>query len=182
MKDQHGKFFKKFLEMFKNLEINITFSEGLDQMPIYAKFMKDIISKEHTIAIKPILLTETCSAILQDMKISVKKKHGGSITIPCTIGDGNFKKELIDLGTSVSLMPLSIYRKLGVEDVLVKIDNFMFLVDFVILEMSEDEEIPLILGIPFLKTGRCMINIEEESMTLKVYDEEIKFDVRNAMK
>ena len=67
------------------------------------------------------------------------------------------------------------------EDVLVKIDKFVFPVDFVILEMPEDEEIPLILGRPFLETGRCMIDIEEGTMTLKVYDKELKIDVRNTM-
>lgn len=67
-------------------------------------------------------------------------------------------------------------------DVLVKIDKFVFPVDFVILEMPEDEEIPLILGRPFLETGRCMIDIEEGTMTLKVYDEKLKIDVRDTMK
>ncbi|XP_050895798.1 uncharacterized protein LOC127102474 [Lathyrus oleraceus] len=145
-------------------------------MPIYAKFMKDIISKKRSTDIDPIILTETCSVILQGMKIPVKKKDRGLVTIPCTIGDKKFKKALIDLGASVSLMPLSTYKKLGigivqdtrmtlqfadrsvrrpygiVEDVLVKIDKFFFPVDFVIMEMPEDEEIPLIWGIPFLET------------------------------
>ncbi|XP_058784157.1 uncharacterized protein LOC131658924 [Vicia villosa] len=135
------------------------------------------------------------------MKISVKKKDRGSVTIPCNIGDRSFKKALIDLGASVSLMPLSIYKRLGigkvqdtrmthqfadqsvkrpygvVEDMLVKIDKFVFPVDFVILEMPEDEEIPIILGRPFLEIERCLIDIEEGTMTLKVYDEELKIDV-----
>ncbi|XP_050888906.1 uncharacterized protein LOC127094077 [Lathyrus oleraceus] len=164
-------------------------------MPIYAKFVKDIISKKRSTNIDLIILTETCSAILQGMKIPVKKKDRGSVTIPCTISDRKFKKALIDLGASVSLMPLSIYKKIGLgiiqdtrmtlqfvdrsvrrpyrimEDVMVKINKFVFLVDFVILEMPEDEEIPLILGRPFLDTRRCMIDIKEGTMTLKVYDE-----------
>lgn len=69
-----------------------------------------------------------------------------------------------------------------VDDVLVKIDKFVFTVDFVILEIPEDEEIPLILGRPFLETERCLIDIEEGTMNLKVYDEEIKIDVRNTIK
>ncbi|XP_050919771.1 uncharacterized protein LOC127137344 [Lathyrus oleraceus] len=162
--------------MFKKLEIKIPFLEALEQMPSYAKFMKDIISKKRSIDTDPIVLTETYSAILQGMKIPAKKKDRGSVTIPCTIGDKSFKKALIDLGESVSLMPLSIYKRLGirkvqdtrmtlqfadhsvkgpygvVEDVLMNIDKFVFLVDFVILEMLEDEEIPLILGRPFLET------------------------------
>ncbi|XP_050919721.1 uncharacterized protein LOC127137293 [Lathyrus oleraceus] len=175
-------------------------------MPTYAKFMKDIISKRRTIDTNPIILIETCSAILLGMNIPMKKKDRGAITIPCTIRDRSFKKALIDLGASVSLMSLSIYKKLGiwvvqdtrmtlqfadhsvkkpygiVEDVLVKIDKFVFPMDFVILEMTEDEETPLILGRPFLETGRCLINIEEGTMTLKVYDEELKIDIRNTMK
>ncbi|XP_050902029.1 uncharacterized protein LOC127109949 [Lathyrus oleraceus] len=167
--------------------------------------MKDIISKRRTTDTNPIILTETCSAILQGMKIPIKKKDRGVVTIPCIIEGRSFNKALIDLGASVSLMP-SIYRKLGigvvqdtrmtfqfsdhlvkkpygiVEDVLVKIDKFVFLVDFVILEMPEDEEIPLILGRPFLETGWCLINREEGTMTLKVYNEELKIDVRNTMR
>ncbi|XP_050889546.1 uncharacterized protein LOC127094814 [Lathyrus oleraceus] len=175
-------------------------------MPTYSKFMKDIISKRRTADTNLIILTKTCSAILQGMKIPIKKKDRGAVTIPCTIGDRSFKKALINLGASVSLMPLAIYNKHGigavqdtrmtlhfadhsvkklcgiVEDVLVKIEKFVFPVDFVILEMLEDEEILIILGIPFLETGRCLINIKEGTMTLKVYDEELKIGVRNTMR
>ncbi|XP_050889413.1 uncharacterized protein LOC127094650 [Lathyrus oleraceus] len=104
----------KFLELFKKLEINIPFAEALEQMPIYAKFMKDIISKKRSIEGEPVMLTKTCSSILHGLKIPVKKKDRGAVTIPCTIGDRSFKKALIDLGASVSLMPLSIYKKTGV--------------------------------------------------------------------
>ncbi|XP_050889298.1 uncharacterized protein LOC127094516 [Lathyrus oleraceus] len=167
-KGQHEKNFEKFLELFKKLEINIPLLEG--------------------------------------MKIPIKKKDRGAVTIPCTIGDGSFNKALIDMGDSVSLMLSPIYKKFGigvmqdtrmtlqfvdhsvkkpygiVEDVLVKIEKYVFMVDFVILEMPEDEDIPLILGRPFLETGRCLINIEEGTMTLKVYDEELKINVRNTMR
>ncbi|XP_050895475.1 uncharacterized protein LOC127102101 [Lathyrus oleraceus] len=132
----------------------------------------------------------------------MKKKDRGVVTIPCTNGDRSFKKPLIDLGASVSLIPLSIYKKLGigvvqdtrmtlqfadhsakkpygiVDNVLVNIDKFVFPMDFVILEMPKDEDIHLILGRPFLETGRCLIEIEEGTMTLKVYDEELKIDVQ----
>ncbi|XP_050875610.1 uncharacterized protein LOC127079245 [Lathyrus oleraceus] len=157
-KGQHEKNFEKFLELFKKLEINIPLLEALEKMPTYAKFMKDIISKRRTTDTNPIILTETCSTILQGMKIPIKKKDRGVVTIPCTNGHRSFNKALIDLGVSVSLMPLPIYKKL------------------------EDEEIPLILGRPFLETGRCLINIEEGTMTLKVYDEELKIDVQNTMR
>ncbi|XP_050916140.1 uncharacterized protein LOC127131254 [Lathyrus oleraceus] len=178
-KKKNEKNFKKFLEIFKKLEINIPFVEALEKMPLYTKFMKDIVSKKCPTNIEHVLLAETCSAILQGIKIPVKKKDRGSVTIPCTIRNRTFKKALIDLGFGDH----SVKRPYGVvEDVMVKIGKFLFSVDFVILEMPEDEEIPLILGRPFLETGRCMIDIEEGTMTLKVYVEELKIDVRNTIK
>lgn len=113
--------------------------------------MKDIISKKHTTDIEIILLSEKCSVIFQGMKIPMKKKDCGFVTIPFTIVDRTFMKALIDFGASVSLIHLSIYWKLdigavqdiimtlqfayhsfkqpygAVEDVLVKIENFVFL-------------------------------------------------------
>ncbi|CAJ2659128.1 unnamed protein product [Trifolium pratense] len=204
-KEKDEKNFGKFLEVFKKLQINIPFAEALEQMPTYAKFMKDIISRKRTIGDEKVRLTEQCSAILQ-RKIPQKLKDPGSVTIPCTIGDRTFKKALIDLGASVSLMPLSIYKKLGigkinntrmtlefadhsikhpygiVEDVLMKVDKLIFPVDFVVLEMPEDDDIPLILGRPFLRTGRCLIDLEDGTLTLKVYDEVVKLNVLEAMK
>ncbi|XP_058767675.1 uncharacterized protein LOC131641389 [Vicia villosa] len=113
---QDEKNFQKFVEMFRKLEINIPFSEALDQMHIYAKFMKDIISKKRTTDTDSVILTETCSAILQGMKIPVKKPDRGSVTIPCTIGDRSFKRALIDLGASASLMPCPSTGNSGLEE------------------------------------------------------------------
>ena len=101
-------------------------------------------------------------------------KDSGSFTVPCEIGGTIFEKALCDLGASINLMPLSIFRKLGlgeakptrvtlqmadrsikhprgvIEDVFVKVDKFIFLADFVVLDMEEDSDIPIILGKPFL--------------------------------
>jgi hypothetical protein len=190
-KEKDEKNFGKFLEVFKKLQIN--------------NFMKDIISRKRTIGDEKVRLTEQCSAILQ-RKIPQKLKDPGSVTIPCTIGDRTFKKALIDLGASVSLMPLSIYKKLGigninktmmtlefadhsikhpcgiVEDVLMKVDKLIFPVDFVVLEMPEDDDIPLILGRPFLRTGICLIDLEDGTLTLKMYYEVVKLNVLEAIK
>ena len=83
-------------------------------MSIYAKFMKDIISKKHTTDTEIILLAEKCSVIFQGMKIPMKKKDCGFLTIPFTIVDRTFTKALIDFGASVSLIHLSIYGKLDI--------------------------------------------------------------------
>ena len=109
--------FSKFLSIFKQLHINIPLIEALEQMPKYAKFLKDIISKkwkleEH----ETVMLTEESSAILQK-KLPPKLKDPGSFTIPCTIGKSYFDRALCDLGASINLMPLSIFGKLGLGEV-----------------------------------------------------------------
>ncbi|XP_062104099.1 uncharacterized protein LOC133815260 [Humulus lupulus] len=149
-------------------------------------------------------LTEECSAILQK-KLPQKVKDPGSFTIPCTIGGSSFDKALCDLGASINLMPLSVFKKLGVgevkpttitlqladrsltyprgviEDVLVKMDKFIFPADFVVLDMEEDHEIPIILGRPFLATGRALIDVQGGHLTLRVNNEEVKFNIYQAL-
>ncbi|XP_022863492.1 uncharacterized protein LOC111383608 [Olea europaea var. sylvestris] len=148
---------------------------------------------------------QECSAILQK-KLPQKRKDPGSFTIPCTIGSSSFDKGLCDLGASINLMPLSIFKKLGlgevkpttvtlqladrsltyprgiIEDVLVKVDKFIFPVDFVVLDMEEDQEIPLIFGRPFLATGRALIDVQGGHLTLRVNEEEVRFNIYQAMK
>ncbi|KAL8492420.1 hypothetical protein ACS0TY_023852 [Phlomoides rotata] len=152
-----------------------------------------------------VTLTEECSAILQ-AKLPQKLKDPGSFTLPCKIGkDGNYRA-LCDLGASINLMPLSLFKTLGlgelksttmnlqladrtvtyprwiVEDVLVKVDKFIFPVDFVVLDMVEDRVIPLILGRPFLATGGAMIDVRNRELTLDVAGEKVSFNIFKAMK
>ena len=98
------------MEAFKKLQINIPFAEALEQMPNYVKFMKDILSRKRRLSNFEIVnLSEECSAILQ-RKLPQKLKNLGSFTIPCKIGNSIFEKALCDLGASINLMPLSIFR------------------------------------------------------------------------
>ena len=131
-------------------------------MPIYAKFLKEILSKKRKITKEGIVnLTATCSAVIQQ-KLQAKMKDPGSFTIPCSIGKYEFKKALCDSGASINLMSLSIVKRLSLgeitptaitlqmadrsmaqpegvlEDVLVKVGKFIFPVDFVIMKMEED--------------------------------------------
>ncbi|XP_076917959.1 uncharacterized protein LOC143578181 [Bidens hawaiensis] len=69
-----------------------------------------------------------------------------------------------------------------VENMLVKIDKFVFSVDFIILEMDEDTSVPFILGKPLLATARALIDVCTCKLTLRVEDEEIAFDIRKSMK
>ncbi|XP_031398546.1 uncharacterized protein LOC116209130 [Punica granatum] len=108
--------FAKFLDVFKKLQINIPFAEALQQMPSYARFMKDLLTKKRKFdGSEPVMLTGECSMILQkDLpNLPRKQRDQGSFTVPCTIGNFHFENVLIDSGASINLMPLSIFRKLG---------------------------------------------------------------------
>ncbi|XP_073272456.1 uncharacterized protein [Primulina huaijiensis] len=198
--------FAKFLEIFKKIHINIPFADALEQMPNYAKFIKDVMSKKRKLQeFETVKLTEECSAILQ-RKLPQKLKDPGSFTIPCVIGGSRVNRALCDLGASINLMPFSIYRTLElgevkpstitlqladrsltyprgiVEDVLVKVDKFIFPADFVILDMEEDRETPLIFGRPFLATGKALIDVHKGELTLRVGGEEVIFNIYNTIK
>ncbi|XP_061373995.1 uncharacterized protein LOC133316280 [Gastrolobium bilobum] len=130
------------------------------------------------------LRQEIQNAIIQK-KLPPELKESGSFSISIEIGNIDVGKSLCDLGASINLMPLSICKALGIhelkptkvslqlaersirrpdrifEDVLVKIDKFIFPADFTILDMEEDAEIPLLLGRPFLATARAIIDVEQ---------------------
>ncbi|KAL5574298.1 hypothetical protein UlMin_023895 [Ulmus minor] len=198
--------FSKFLNIFKSLHINLPFVDMLEQMPKYAKFLKDILSNKRKLEeCEAIALMEETTALLQK-KLPPKLKDPGSFSIPCTIGEKFHTKALCDLGASINLMPLSIFRKLGlgeptptmvslvmvdrsikhprgiVEDVLVKVGKLIFPVDFIVLDMEEDKDIPIILGRPFLATSGAIIDVRGGKLTLQVDDETVTFNVYGSMK
>ena len=112
-KSRREEQFSKFLDIFKKIEINIPFAEVISQMPLYAKFLKEILSKKRKLAEEGIVnLTTTCSAIIQQ-KLPAKMKDPGSFTIPCSIGKCEFKKALCDSRASINLMPLSVVQRLS---------------------------------------------------------------------
>nr|GEV51188.1 hypothetical protein [Tanacetum cinerariifolium] len=134
-----------------------------------------------------------------DNSIPRKEKDVGSFTLPCYINNVFFDNALADLGASVSVMPLSTYLNLGlgklahikliveladrkvkypkgiVENVLVGIGKFIFLIKFIILDMPEDIKVPLILRRPFLSTAHANIDVFKRKITLRIRDEKITF-------
>ena len=93
------------------------FTEVVTQMPLYAKFLKDILSKKRKIAEDGIVnLTATCSAVIKRGLLE-KMKDPGSFTIPCTIGEFEFQKDLFDSGASINLMPYSVAKKLSLGEI-----------------------------------------------------------------
>ncbi|XP_062114365.1 uncharacterized protein LOC133825443 [Humulus lupulus] len=152
--------------------------DALDQMQNYAKFMKEVMSKNRKLEdYETIKLTEECSAIIKRQLLE-NLKDPGSFTIPCVIGELHIEKAFYDLGAKVKIDILTFLT----EDVILKIDKFFFPVDFVVLDMDEEQEIPIILGRPFLATGKALIDVHNGNLTLRVNGGEVKFNISNAMK
>ncbi|XP_038877468.1 uncharacterized protein LOC120069749 [Benincasa hispida] len=175
-------------------------------MSSYVKFLNDILANKRKIGENEMVaLTYECSVLFQN-NIPTKMKDPKSFTLPCSIGRKEVGNALCDLGASINLMPLSIFKKLNIyntrpttimlqladrsithpevkiEDVLVQVDKFIFPADFIILDYEVDIEVPIILGRPFLATGRALINVQKGKLIIRVDDQQVKFNVLNALK
>ncbi|XP_038882200.1 uncharacterized protein LOC120073420 [Benincasa hispida] len=114
MKKNDEQQFKRFLELLRQLHINIPLIEALEQMPTYVKFFKDILTKKRRVSEKEVIaLTQEWNALVSN-SLPKKQKGSGSFTVPCSIGGLDMGHALCDLGASVNLMPLSIFKKLGI--------------------------------------------------------------------
>jgi hypothetical protein len=107
------KQYVRFVELLKKLNVNIPFTDVVTKMPTYAKFLKDILSNGRKLDVKTVTLTEKTSAIVMN-KLPPKLQDPGSFTIPCSISSTKFDRALCDLGASVSLMPKSVFDRIGV--------------------------------------------------------------------
>ncbi|GKA66828.1 DNA-directed DNA polymerase [Tanacetum coccineum] len=134
-----------------------------------------------------------------DHTLPQKEKDLGSFTLPCFIHNICFDKAFVNLGASITVMPFSTYSNLGLgdlahtrltikladrtikhprgiaENVLVRIGKFIFPVDFVILDIPEDNDVPLILKRPFLSTAHANIHVFKRKITLRVGEEKLVF-------
>ena len=198
--------FSRFLEMFKKIEINIPFSEALTQMPLYEKFMKEILSRKRKIAEKGIVnLTATYSAVIQN-SLPEKMQDPSSFTIPYKIGHADMGKVLCDSRAIINLMLLFVAKRLSLgeltpiamtlqmvdkilahpkgilEDVLIKVGKFIFPVDFVVIDIEEDKQVPLLLGRPFLAIAATLIDVKKRELTLRVGDEAMHFNHNHSLK
>ena len=150
-------------------------------------------------------LTVTCSAVIQN-SLPEKMQDPGSFTIPCEIGHADMGKALCDSGASINLMPLSVARRLSLgeltpitmtlqmadktlahpkgilQDELIKGGKFIFPVDFVVIDIEEDKQVPPLLGRPFLEIGAALIDVKKGELTLKVRDEAVHFNLNHSLK
>ncbi|GJX04398.1 reverse transcriptase domain-containing protein [Tanacetum coccineum] len=149
------------------IPINIPLIDVLADLPHYGKFLKDLVSiKSKMKQISAAFLTEECSAILQN-KLPSKLGYPGSFLIPCKLANSVGYLALDNLGASINLMPYSL--------------KCMFPVDFVILQMEEDDRVPLILGRPFLHTADAIIRVKNKELNVGIREDRATFLINKAM-
>ncbi|XP_026419383.1 uncharacterized protein LOC113315303 [Papaver somniferum] len=176
------------------------------QVPKYARVLKDLCTNKKRLTGNEVMsVGENVSAILQK-KLPPKCKDPGSFDIPVVIGNKIFGKAMLDLEASVNVMPAPIYKSLNlgplketrivlelagrsnvyprgiIEDVLVKVNQLVFPADFVVLEMDSgsDASISLLLGRPFMKTAKTVIDVDKGTLTMEFDDEKIRFNIFGA--
>ncbi|XP_058217329.1 uncharacterized protein LOC131328401 [Rhododendron vialii] len=205
----HANTNSEIYELFKQVRINISLVDAVKQIPTYAKFLKDLCTQKRKLNVqKKVFLTEQVSSIIQT-NVVPKYKDSGCPTISITIGDKKIEKALLDLGASVNLLPYSVYEQLGlgemrptpvtlqladrsirvprgmVEDVLVQVDNFIYPVDFVVLDTcpvptsQASTSTSVILGRPFLATADAIIHCRSGLLNLTFGNMKMEVNVFN---
>ncbi|GJV44438.1 reverse transcriptase domain-containing protein [Tanacetum coccineum] len=168
-----------------------------DQIEKFYEIFRDL-KKFSEMARTP--LNENCSAIILN-KLPKKLGDPGRFLIPCEFSGINTCNALADLGTSINLMPYSVWKNLSLpeltptcmtleladrsitepigiaKDVRLMVGKFQFPADFVVVDFEPDPRVPLILGRSFLKTSRALIDVYECEITLRVGKEAITFNL-----
>ncbi|GJX90892.1 reverse transcriptase domain-containing protein [Tanacetum coccineum] len=195
-----------FLQMFKKLYFNISFAEALAHMPKFAKMVKDLLTnKEKLLELANTLLNENCSPVLLKT-LPEKLKDTGRFLIPCDFYRLESCMALADLGASINLMTLSVWKKLSLpeltptrmtlelatqtvsypagiaDDVFLQVGKFTLPADFVIVDYDVDPRVSLILGRPFLRMAHTLVDVHGEELTLRVSDEKVVFSVESTSK
>nr|GEX63356.1 hypothetical protein [Tanacetum cinerariifolium] len=187
----------KFMEIFRDLHFELSFTDALIHMPKFALMFKKLLNnKEKLIELTKMPLNKNCSAVVLK-KLPEKLGDLGRFLIRCDFSEFNNCLALADLGASINLMLLSIWKKLklptlndtkmvlelanrtiskptGVaENVFVKVGKFYFPADFVVLNFVADLRVPLILGRPFLSTAHALIDVYEGEIILRHDDQSL---------
>nr|GEU48290.1 DNA-directed DNA polymerase [Tanacetum cinerariifolium] len=195
---------EKFFQIFHDLHFDISFADALLLMPKFASTIKSLlINKDKLFELAKVPLNENCSAMLLK-KLLEKLGDPSKFLIPCDFSGIDVCHALADLGASINLMPLSIWKKLSLpehtptrmtlelvdrsitrpkgvlEDVFVKVGKFHFPTDFVVVDFEADPRVPLILGRSFLRTDRALIDVYGEEITLWTKSEFCKEPIVNS--
>ncbi|GJT05758.1 reverse transcriptase domain-containing protein [Tanacetum coccineum] len=196
----------KFMEIFRNLHFELSFADALLHMPKFAPMFRKLLNnKDKILELTKTPVNENCSAVILKT-FPEKLGDPGRFLIPCDFPELDECLALADLGASINLMPLSVFEKLNLqrltktrmileladrststptgiaEDVFVKVGTFYFPADFVVVDYDADPRVPLILGRPFLRTARALIDVHGEKMTLRHDDQSVTFKVGDTKK
>nr|GEV96675.1 reverse transcriptase domain-containing protein [Tanacetum cinerariifolium] len=197
---------EKFFQIFHDLHFDISFADALLLMPKFASTIKSLLTnKGKLFELAKVPLNENCSAMLLK-KLPKKLGDPGKFLIPCDFRGIDICHALADLGASINLMPLSIWKKLSVpeltptqmtleladrsithpkrvaEDVFVKVGKFHFPIDFMVVDFEADPRVLLILRRSFSRTGHALIDVYVEEITLRVNDESVTFNLNQTMR
>nr|GEX70877.1 reverse transcriptase domain-containing protein [Tanacetum cinerariifolium] len=192
---------EKFFQIFQDLHFDISFADALILRPKFASTIKSLLTnKDKLFELAKIPLNENCSTMLLK-KLLEKLRDPGKFLILCDFPRMDVCHALADLGASINLIPLSIWKKLSLpeltptrmtlelvdrsitrpkgvaEDVFVKVGKFHFSTDFVVVDFEADPRVPFILGRSFLRTGYTLIDVYGEEITLRVNDEAVTFNI-----
>ncbi|GJU13801.1 reverse transcriptase domain-containing protein [Tanacetum coccineum] len=137
--------------------------------------------KDKMIELTKTPVNENCSAVILK-KFLEKLGDPSRFLIPCDFPEMNECLALADLGASINLMPLSIWKELSLPALtktrmILEVGTFFFPADFVVVDYVADPRVPLILGRPFLRTARALIDVHGEQMTLRHDDQSVTFKV-----
>ncbi|XP_074318000.1 uncharacterized protein LOC141654783 [Silene latifolia] len=189
------------------MNVTIPFLDMITEIPSYGKFLKELVTlKKKNGEVQTINLSKECSAILTHTnKLPNKLEDPGSFSIPCSIQGVAIKRALCDLGASVSLMPLSIFKRLDlgdlkptrvslqladrsvkfplgvIEDVPLVVGKLVIPCDFFVMDMPGDYNVPIILGRPCLATGGAMIDVKSGKLSLQVGEDRVEFELHKSM-
>nr|GEV85109.1 DNA-directed DNA polymerase [Tanacetum cinerariifolium] len=197
---------EKFFQIFHDLYFNNSFADALLLMPKFASTIKSLLmNKDKLFELAKVPLNENCSAMLLK-KLPEKLGDPSKFFILCDFLGIDVCHALADLGASINLMPLSIWKKLSLpkltptwitlklvdrsithpkgvaKEVFVKVGKFHFPTDFVVVDFEADPRVPLILGRSFLRTGRALIDVYGEEITLRVNEESVTFNLNQTMR
>nr|GEX28847.1 putative reverse transcriptase domain-containing protein [Tanacetum cinerariifolium] len=197
---------EKLFQIFHDLHFDISFADALLLMPKYASTIKSLLTnKDKLFELAKVPLNENCSAMLLK-KVPEKLGDPSKFLIPCDFPGIDVCHALADLGASINLMPLSIWKKLSLpeltltrmtleladrsitrpkgvaKDVFVKVGKFHFPTNFVVVDFEADPRVPLILWRSFLRTGHALIDVHGEEITLMVNDESVTFNLNQTMR
>nr|GEW22972.1 reverse transcriptase domain-containing protein [Tanacetum cinerariifolium] len=199
--DQANEQIEKFYEIFKDMSFEISFTNALILMPKFASTLKALIgNKEKLSEMARTSIIEHCLVVILN-KLPKKLGDPGKFLIPCEFPGMDECLAFADLGASINLMPLSMWKELllleltptcmtleladrsvskpiGIaKDVSVKVGMFHFPADFVVVDFEPDPRVPLIRGRCFLKTGRALIDVHKGKLTLRIRNEAITYNL-----